>query len=168
MAINAVFDSWKPTGRVVPAAGADPAAPGYGGERLHDGVRQSGRVSGTALRSPVTRRQGGPARTGTIFQRAGRGRRRRDPKHSVVGRSEGSGPVVAQATDQGDAPAGDALPGLCDIEFTIERGKLWMLQTRVGKRTAAAAFRIAAQLVDENLITMDEGCPGCPVRSWRC
>ncbi|HKV21506.1 MAG TPA: pyruvate, phosphate dikinase [Mycobacterium sp.] len=45
---------------------------------------------------------------------------------------------------------------LCDIEFTIERGKLWMLQTRVGKRTAAAAFRVASQLVDENLITMDE------------
>jgi pyruvate,orthophosphate dikinase len=45
---------------------------------------------------------------------------------------------------------------LCDIEFTIERGKLWMLQTRVGKRTAAAAFRIATQLVDEQLITMDE------------
>ncbi|WP_296666633.1 pyruvate, phosphate dikinase [Demequina sp.] len=45
---------------------------------------------------------------------------------------------------------------LCDIEFTIERGKLWMLQTRVGKRTAAAAFRIAQQLVDEHLITMDE------------
>ncbi|HRA49620.1 pyruvate, phosphate dikinase [Actinotalea sp.] len=45
---------------------------------------------------------------------------------------------------------------LCDIEFTVERGKLWMLQTRVGKRTAAAAFRIATQLVDEDLITMDE------------
>jgi pyruvate,orthophosphate dikinase len=45
---------------------------------------------------------------------------------------------------------------LCDIEFTIERGKLWMLQTRVGKRTAAAAFRIAVQLVDEGVITMDE------------
>jgi pyruvate, orthophosphate dikinase len=45
---------------------------------------------------------------------------------------------------------------LCDIEFTIERGKLWMLQTRVGKRTAAAAFRIATQLVDEHLITEDE------------
>jgi pyruvate,orthophosphate dikinase len=45
---------------------------------------------------------------------------------------------------------------LCDIEFTIERSKLWMLQTRVGKRTAAAAFRIATQLVDENLITLDE------------
>ena len=45
---------------------------------------------------------------------------------------------------------------LCDIEFTIERGKLWMLQTRVGKRTAAAAFRIAVQLVDEGLIDMAE------------
>jgi pyruvate, orthophosphate dikinase len=45
---------------------------------------------------------------------------------------------------------------LCDIEFTIERGKLWMLQTRVGKRTAAAAFRIAIQLVDQGMIDMDE------------
>jgi len=45
---------------------------------------------------------------------------------------------------------------LCDIEFTIERGKLWMLQTRVGKRTAAAAFTVAIQLVDEGLIDMDE------------
>ena len=45
---------------------------------------------------------------------------------------------------------------LCDIEFTVERGKLWMLQTRVGKRTAAAAFRVATQLVDEQLITLDE------------
>ena len=45
---------------------------------------------------------------------------------------------------------------LCDIEFTIERGKLWMLQTRVGKRTAAAAFRIAIQLVDQGLIDLDE------------
>ncbi|MEO8556540.1 MAG: pyruvate, phosphate dikinase, partial [Actinomycetota bacterium] len=45
---------------------------------------------------------------------------------------------------------------LCDIEFTIERGKLWMLQTRVGKRTAGAAFRIATQLIDEGLIDESE------------
>ena len=45
---------------------------------------------------------------------------------------------------------------LCDIEFTVERGKLWMLQTRVGKRTAAAAFRVATALIDERLITLDE------------
>ena len=45
---------------------------------------------------------------------------------------------------------------LCDIEFTVERGKLWMLQTRVGKRTAGAAFRIACEFLDEGLITEDE------------
>ncbi|MFC0622760.1 pyruvate, phosphate dikinase [Kribbella deserti] len=45
---------------------------------------------------------------------------------------------------------------LCDIEFTVERGKLWMLQTRVGKRTAGAAFRIATSLVDEGMISIDE------------
>lgn len=50
---------------------------------------------------------------------------------------------------------------LCDIEFTIERGRLWLLQTRVGKRTAAAAFRIATELVDESLITMDEAITRC-------
>jgi len=46
---------------------------------------------------------------------------------------------------------------MCDIEFTIESGKLWILQTRVGKRTAEAAFRIANTLVDEGLISIDEG-----------
>jgi len=45
---------------------------------------------------------------------------------------------------------------LCDIEFTVERGKLWMLQTRVGKRTAGAAFRIATSLVDEGVMDLDE------------
>ena len=45
---------------------------------------------------------------------------------------------------------------MCDIEFTVESGKLWMLQTRVGKRTAAAAFRIAEQLLNEGLIDEDE------------
>ena len=43
-----------------------------------------------------------------------------------------------------------------DIEFTIERNKLWMLQTRNGKRTAAAAIRVAAEMVDERLITKEE------------
>ena len=45
---------------------------------------------------------------------------------------------------------------MCDIEFTIEEGRLWMLQTRVGKRTAQAAFRIAVDLVDEGVITEEE------------
>ena len=43
-----------------------------------------------------------------------------------------------------------------DMEFTIEKGKLYMLQTRNGKRTAAAAIRIACDLIDEGMITEQE------------
>ena len=43
-----------------------------------------------------------------------------------------------------------------DIEFTVERGKLWILQTRSGKRTAQAAIKIAVDMVDEGLITREE------------
>ncbi len=43
-----------------------------------------------------------------------------------------------------------------DIEFTIERGKLWMLQTRTGKRAARASLKIACDMVQEKLITEDE------------
>ncbi len=43
-----------------------------------------------------------------------------------------------------------------DIEFTIERGKLWMLQTRSGKRSTRAAMKIAVDMVDEGVITEDE------------
>ena len=44
-----------------------------------------------------------------------------------------------------------------DIEFTIERGKLYMLQTRTGKRTGAAAVKIACDMVKEKLITEEDG-----------
>ncbi|MGA8179876.1 MAG: pyruvate, phosphate dikinase [Desulfobacterales bacterium] len=43
-----------------------------------------------------------------------------------------------------------------DVEFTIEKGKLWMLQTRDGKRTAHAAVRIAVEMVEEELISREE------------
>src|SRR6267142_1833721 len=43
-----------------------------------------------------------------------------------------------------------------DMEFTVEQGKLWMLQTRSAKRTAKAALRIAVELANEKLITKDE------------
>ena len=45
---------------------------------------------------------------------------------------------------------------MCDIEFTIEQGKLWMLQTRVGKRTARAALKIAVDMVAEGMISREE------------
>lgn len=65
-------------------------------------------------------------------------------------------PVVAAELDKVMAILEDHYRDLCDIEFTVEKGKLWILQTRVGKRTAEAAFRIATQLVDEGKISMDE------------
>src|SRR3546814_15214717 len=43
-----------------------------------------------------------------------------------------------------------------DIEFTVERGKLWMLQTRSGKRTAKAALKIAVDMAAEGLISEEE------------
>ncbi len=43
-----------------------------------------------------------------------------------------------------------------DLEFTVEQGRLWMLQTRSGKRTAKAALRIAVELANEGLISKDE------------
>ncbi|MGH8999420.1 MAG: pyruvate, phosphate dikinase [Acidimicrobiia bacterium] len=46
---------------------------------------------------------------------------------------------------------------MCDIEFTIEQGRLYMHQTRVGKRTAAAALRMAVDMVGEGLIDQREG-----------
>ncbi len=58
------------------------------------------------------------------------------------------------------------LRGLCDIEFTMERGKLWMLQTRIGKRTAAAACRIANELADQGLIDMDEALTRVTGAGW--
>ena len=45
---------------------------------------------------------------------------------------------------------------MCDIEFTVEHAKLWMLQTRVGKRTPEAAFRISMHMADEGLIDADD------------
>ena len=45
-------------------------------------------------------------------------------------------------------------PDMCDTEFTIDSGKLWMLQTRVGKRTGAAALRMAVEMVDDPVIKL--------------
>jgi pyruvate, orthophosphate dikinase len=49
-----------------------------------------------------------------------------------------------------------------DLEFTVERGRLYMLQTRTGKRSAAAAVRIAVEMVDEGLLSPTRRCCGRP------
>ena len=48
-----------------------------------------------------------------------------------------------------------------DSEFTIERGKLWMLQTRNGKRTARAALRVAVEMANEGLISREDAITRC-------
>lgn len=59
--------------------------------------------------------------------------------------------VHAELKEVGDSLE-SAYSDMCDIEFTIEKGKLWILQTRVGKRSAAAAVRAAVEMVEEELI----------------
>ncbi|AEB06989.1 pyruvate phosphate dikinase [Coriobacterium glomerans PW2] len=68
-------------------------------------------------------------------------------------------PVFAQAGEQLESIFGileNHYRDMCDIEFTIEQGKLYMLQTRVGKRTASAALKIAIDMVGEGLISREE------------
>src|SRR6476620_6995677 len=158
LAINAVFDSWN----------ADRAIIYRRRERIPSDA-------GTAVNicSMVFGNRGADSGTGVAFTR--------DPGSGAQGvygdylqNAQGEDVVagirntVPLADLEGiDKDAYDELLGimstleshykdLCDIEFTIEHGKLWMLQTRVGKRTAEAAFRIACQLVDQGLIDMDE------------
>ena len=73
-----------------------------------------------------------------------------------IGQLEGAMPEIYRELCRLTGQLEKSYRDMQDIEFTIERGRLWLLQTRVGKRTAAAAFRVATQLVDERLITMDE------------
>ena len=90
-------------------------------------------------------------------QRAGRGRRRR---HSHAAAHRGDGEAPARRVRGAAARLQDRLErhfrDMQDIEFTVERGKLYLLQTRTGKRTAAAAVRIARDMVDEGLIDAPE------------
>src|SRR5215210_549210 len=158
LAINAVFDSWN----------ADRAILYRRRERIPEDA-------GTAVNvvAMVFGNLGMDSGTGVAFTRdPGSGEQgvygdylQNAQGEDVVAGIRNTVPLVDLKTI--DEPAYDELMGimsrleshyrdLCDIEFTVERNKLWMLQTRVGKRTAGAAFRIATQLVDEGLIDMDE------------
>ena len=139
--------------QALPAPGAHPARPRHGGQHLLDGLRQPRPRLGHRRR---------------VHPRPGH-------RHSGVygdylANAQGEDVVAGirntlslQELEELDKTSYDELMrimkvleghyrDLCDIEFTIERGKLWMLQTRVGKRTAAAAFLIANNLVDQGMI----------------
>lgn len=78
-------------------------------------------------------------------------------------RAPDSADAIARALPRTEAELGDVLKRLereftdvQDVEFTVEDGRLWILQTRAAKRTPRAAVRIAIDLVHEGLITQDE------------
>ena len=114
-------------------------------------------------------------------QRPGRGCRRRHShaaeyhgsraqgrrfRSAVAGSDHASG---VQAVRRDDALLERHYKDVQDLEFTVERGKLWMLQTRNGKRTARAALRIAVDLAHEGVITQEEAISRIePRRSTSC
>ena len=159
LAVRAVFDSWNaPRAILYRRQERIPADLGTAVNVMLDGVRQPRAwTPAPASRSPATRRTGQQGIYGDYLQNA--------QGEDVVAGIRNTLPL--QDLEGIDKPAYDELLAimeklenhyrdLCDIEFTIERNKLWMLQTRVGKRTAGAAFRIATQLVDQGLIDLDE------------
>src|SRR4051794_8704206 len=90
----------------------------------------------------------------------------RTPQHLTVAGKQASGselpameevmPAVFAELSEVRHTLEDHYRDMQDIEFTVERSKLWMLQTRTGKRTAAAALKIAVSLVEEGRIGRDE------------
>jgi pyruvate,orthophosphate dikinase len=121
-------------------------------------------ASGTGVvftRDPAT---GSPGAYGDYLPRA--------QGEDVVAGSHQTEPLETLRTSVPDAFAEleEALPKLeaeyrdmCDVEFTVERGKLWILQARVGQRSGPAAVRIAVDLVDEGLIDVAEGLDRIPL-----
>lgn len=65
-------------------------------------------------------------------------------------------PEIYQQLEEVRSKLGRHYRDMQDIEFTIQKGKLWMLQTRTGKRTAFASFKIAVDMVRANIITKEE------------
>ena len=90
-------------------------------------------------------------------ERAGRRRRRRHPHHRAARRDGQRVPRVPHSSCSSVMQTLQShYRDMCDIEFTIEQGRLFMLQTRVGKRTAAAALRMAVEMEEEGLIDKRE------------
>ena len=157
-AIEAVFKSWMNDRAIaVPPAEQHPRGVGHGRQRPGDGVRQHGRRLATGV--CFTR---DPATGENVFY------------GEFLVNAQGEDVVAGIRTPQKIEELGKVLPkaykelleirkklekhykDMQDIEFTIENGKLYMLQSRNGKRTGFAGVRIAVEMVDEKLITKEE------------
>ena len=156
---------------VLPPHARHPRELGHGGQRPVDGVRQHGRRLRHRRRlhpQPVDRRERVLRRVPD--QRPGRGRGRRHPHAAAPDRSPARRRSKSDAAVDGRGDAGGLRAAarrsrpssrrhyrdMQDIEFTVEQGKLYMLQTRNGKRTAKAALKVAVDMAREGLITSEE------------
>ena len=114
-----------------------------------------GEDSGTGVAFTRNPANGEPALRRLPGQRPGRGRGGRDPQHHEAG-GDGRRPAAGLGGAAGHL---QTLEGhyrdMCDIEFTVEQGKLWLLQTRIGKRTAFAEWIMAHDMSSEGLIEVD-------------
>ena len=152
------------------ADGEDRRRPRHRGQRADDGVRQQGRRLRHRRRvhaQPGDRRE--PRRTAT----SSRTRRAKTswPASAPPSRSTRWPTSSPSATQQllgvHGARSSSHYRDMCDIEFTIEQGRLFLLQTRVGKRTAAAALRMAVEMESEGLIDKREAVLRVAARAAR-
>jgi pyruvate,orthophosphate dikinase len=157
-AVRAVFDSWEtPRAQVYRRANGIPDDLGTAVNVVQMVFGNKGEDSGTGVaftRNPSTGEPG--------------------PWGEFLADAQGEDVVAGIRTPQPIARMGDGLPeayqeltetmrrleehyrDMQDIEFSVEEGRLYLLQTRSGKRTAAAALRIAVDMVDEGLINREE------------
>ncbi len=157
-AVHAVFDSWD-TRRAPRSTGARTTSPTTSAPRSTSSRWCSAtRATIGDRRRLHARSVDGRARPlrRVPRQRAGRGRRRRHP-HARAAREDGEGAAGGvRAAARDDAPARGALPRHAGHRVHGRGRRLYLLQTRTAKRTAAAALKSAVDMVEEGLITREE------------
>ena len=142
----------------LPARERDPGRPRHGRERRPDGLREQGRRLRHRRRaSRATRRPASPGIWGEFLVNAQgedvvAGIRTPEPIAGMKERFPRRSTQLAETM----ARLEEHYREMQDIEFTVEEGALYLLQTRTGKRTAAAALRIAVEMVGEGLLTQEE------------
>ena len=142
----------------LPAHVRDPRRPRHGGQRRPDGLREQGRAAPRpASCSPATRPPA--SRASTASTSSTRRARTSSPASARRSRSLEMRERMPEAYDELLETMGSLerhYRDMQDIEFTVEEGKLYLLQTRTAKRTAAAAMKAAVDMRSEGLIDRDE------------
>jgi pyruvate, orthophosphate dikinase len=157
-AYRAVFESWNaPRAQVYRRANDIPDDLGTAVNVVQMVFGNRGETSGTGVcftRDPATgeRRLYGEFLANAQGEDVVAGIRTPEPIERMRERMPEAFDQLVETLDRLEAHYRD----LQDIEFTVEEGTLYLLQTRTGKRTAAAALRVAAEMVDEGLISREE------------